>query len=83
VHTLLRLTPGIFYADGTHERTETDRFRAFSHDVVVAAATSQDPRANEAVGPKQRGVTGPPAGSMGCARAKKRPAVAFRRRSIV
>jgi hypothetical protein len=37
VHTLLRLTTGIFYADGVHERTETDRFRAFSHDEVTAA----------------------------------------------
>jgi hypothetical protein len=35
-----------------HERTETERFRAFSCDELMAAATSQDPRANEAVGPK-------------------------------
>jgi hypothetical protein len=40
VHTLPWLPTGIFYADGVHERTATDRFRAFSHDEVMAAAMS-------------------------------------------
>jgi hypothetical protein len=66
-----------------HERTETERFRAFSHDELMAAATSQNPRANEAVGPKQRGATDPAAVAWGCARAKKRPAAAFRRRRSI
>ncbi len=45
MHTLLRLPAGIFYAGGVkanvlffdrHERTETERFRAFTFDELVA-----------------------------------------------